>query len=85
MQEREKRVGPIQIPTLNRAASPPQTKISTSQSPTKISSPRNQDNEPALIKFDEDPTILSTGLRNTRSYLIFLIKKFLFFFLYFRY
>jgi hypothetical protein len=65
MQEREKRVGPIQIPTLNRAASPPQTKISTSQSPTKISSPRNQDNEPALIKFDEDPTILSTGLRNT--------------------
>ncbi len=29
---------------------------------------RHQDNEPALIKFDEDPTSLSTSLRNTRSY-----------------
>lgn len=35
MQERERRVGPTQMPILNRTASPPQTNISTSQSPTK--------------------------------------------------
>jgi hypothetical protein len=69
MQERERRVGSSQIPIFNRTTSPTQTKISTSQSPTKVNfSPRNQDNEPALIKFDEDPTTLSANLRNTRSY-----------------
>jgi hypothetical protein len=36
MQERERRVGPTQIPIFNRTASPTQTKISTSQSPTKV-------------------------------------------------
>jgi hypothetical protein len=66
MQERERRVGSSQIPILNRTASPTQTKISHSQSPTTKTSfsPRNQDNEPALIKFDEDPTTLATSLRN---------------------
>jgi hypothetical protein len=34
MQERERRVGSSQIPILNRTASPTQTKISHSQSPT---------------------------------------------------
>lgn len=37
MQERERRVGPRQMPVLNRTASPPQTNFSTSQSPTKVS------------------------------------------------
>jgi hypothetical protein len=39
MQERERRVGPTQIPIFNRTASPTQTKISTSQSPTKVNFP----------------------------------------------
>jgi hypothetical protein len=66
MQERERRVGPTQIPILNRTASPLPSTISNSQSPTKVlSSPRHQDNEPALIKFDEEPATLTTNLRNT--------------------
>jgi hypothetical protein len=36
MQERERRVGPVQMPILTRTASPPQTTPSTSQSPTKV-------------------------------------------------
>jgi hypothetical protein len=66
MEERERRVGPSQIPISNRTASPIQHQISNSQSPTKTLPSRHQDNEPALIKFDEDPTSLSTSLRNTQ-------------------
>lgn len=36
MQERERRVGPIQVPTLNRTASPTPNPIPTSQSPNKV-------------------------------------------------
>lgn len=36
MQEREKRVGPIQIPTANRTTSPVRNPIPASQSPTKV-------------------------------------------------
>ena len=36
MQERERRVGPTQIPVLNRTASPLPSTISNSQSPTKV-------------------------------------------------
>ncbi|UJR37336.1 hypothetical protein I4U23_030044 [Adineta vaga] len=66
MQEREKRVGSPYIPISNRTASPTKTSLSTSQSPTKKtpSSFGNQNNEPALIKFDEEPATLSTGIQN---------------------
>lgn len=66
MQEREKRVGPLQIPNTNRVSSlSPQNPLITSQSSTKTSSSiRNQDNIPALIKFDEESATLSTGLQN---------------------
>jgi hypothetical protein len=36
MQERERRVGPTQIPILNRATTPIQNTISNSQSPSKV-------------------------------------------------
>ncbi|CAF2681312.1 unnamed protein product [Rotaria sp. Silwood2] len=66
MQERERRVGPSQVPILNQTASPPPSAIPTSQSsPTKtLPSPRNQDNEPALIKFDEESLTLQNNLQH---------------------
>ncbi|CAF1408379.1 unnamed protein product [Rotaria sp. Silwood1] len=65
MQERERRVGPAQMPILDQTASPTRSAIPTSQSPpTKtLSSPRHQDNEPALIKFDEESSTLPTNLQ----------------------
>ncbi|CAF0978869.1 unnamed protein product [Adineta steineri] len=68
MQERERRVGSSHIPIPNQTALAPKTSFSTSQSPTKkpMPSPSNQNNEPALIKFDEEPIGLSAGLQNLR-------------------
>ncbi|CAF0775939.1 unnamed protein product [Rotaria sp. Silwood1] len=65
MQERERRVGPAQMPILDQTASPTRSAIPTSQSPpTKtLSSSRHQDNEPALIKFDEESSTLPTNLQ----------------------
>lgn len=34
-----------------------------------LSSSGNQNNEPALIKFDDEPATLSTGVQNLRSYM----------------
>jgi hypothetical protein len=65
MQERERRVGPSQPIIANSQSSP--TKVS--------SSPRKQDNEPALIKFDDDPSTLSPTFQNIRSYRILISNK----------
>ncbi|CAM4770075.1 unnamed protein product [Rotaria magnacalcarata] len=63
MLERERRVGPPSMPTLNQTASPLRTGAAFSQStPTKTSS--NQDSQPALIKFDDESTTLPATLQN---------------------
>lgn len=66
MEERERRVGPRQ---LNQAASAATSQNTISFSPTSTtnpsSPPKNQDNEPALIKFDDDSSSLAINLRNT--------------------
>ncbi|CAF1047400.1 unnamed protein product [Rotaria sordida] len=67
MLERERRVGPPSMPISNQTASTPRSVISTSpSSTTKTSSslPRNQDNEPALIKFDEESSTLPINLQH---------------------
>ncbi|CAF3782562.1 unnamed protein product, partial [Rotaria sordida] len=67
MLERERRVGPPSMPISNQTASTPRSVISTSPSSTSKTSsslPRNQDNEPALIKFDEESSTLPINLQH---------------------
>jgi hypothetical protein len=53
MQERDRRFSSLQMPRLNKKPSP---------------IPNNTDNEPSLIKFDDEPDILTSGFQNIRLY-----------------
>jgi hypothetical protein len=53
MQERDRRFSSLQMPRLNKKPSP---------------IPNNTDNEPSLIKFDDEPDILTSGCQNIRVY-----------------
>lgn len=63
MEERERRVGPLPVPTA--VAMQAATAAAATVTATSSSSPtRKPDNEPALIKFDDESANLPTGLQN---------------------